>query len=229
MNRHHDASGPQRRIANTLEMRNLGTHSAVRLIDATLSAVDRRDVVWEHRFPTPEPAIRLFLVMLPHPDRWAAWSRMISILGADFLYGLVAAEAEEARIVERRRLRERKRIEELKGRRTESTGRTRLWMVLYGSRPEIVASRGHQRAVLLRLETVDEALRVWDWLRWQQHLIGEWLRMLDLEGVGPVETRILGGMFRQERRFKEQHTVYDPGRPLREWRPGIGSGDAYDR
>ena len=98
---------------------------------------------------------------------------------AAFVHGLIAAEAGLARRTEQQRLRERKRLDDLRRRRDEAARRTRLWLVLHGAGPRIVASRGDHHVVVMKLETIDEALRVWDWMRWQRRSVAEWLVILD--------------------------------------------------
>ena len=216
----HEARGPVPGIDYALGMRDLGTYAEVVLFDAADYLAGRYETVWVHRLATLRSANSLFLAMLPHPGRWASWARMISILGADFVHRLIVAEADWARRAALRRAKERKRREDAERRRDEAPRRTWMWPVLRGAVPRIVASRGDHRVVLIELETVDEALRVWDWMRWQRQSIDEWLVIHDMEGAEALQGVILRRMVSEERRSSARGRPDQPDRPLRNWRPG---------
>ena len=226
MDDHRETGGPTSGFPYVLRVRRLGTGAEVILCDAARHAAGRSEDVWRHRFETFEAANTLFLAMLPYPSRWLPWTRMISILGADFIHGLIAAEATMAKQAEERRTRERRRLEESKRRRNEAARRTWMWLVLRGEGPRVVASRGDHRVVIMELETIDEALRVWDWMRWQRRSIDEWLAIFDLEGSEALQAVILRRMVFAERRHKAAGGSRRAGRPLRDWRPGSDGTEA---
>lgn len=216
-----DFSGPR----YTLELREYGDHAEVAILRQPRDG-DEAGVfadVWTNGFATVEAARTIRDVMRDRPERWAAWARMSEILGADFVAGLIEAEALSAAEQEATRIeKERKRAK--KDREAEEESR-RVWMQLFVDRPRIVGRRGNGKFLELEVDTAVEARRIWDWVRWQRPAFDDWYALYEQAGEVAVEKLVLESMLITEKKVKASGLSAGGRRPLRYWRPETAHHD----
>jgi hypothetical protein len=172
--------------------------------------------VWSARFGSVEAARMIVQVMMRHPSRWGSWVRMARILGRDFLTGVIEAEViGAARLIDE----EAAWTPGEEGRATiRSAGTVRVSLVLKGP-PRIVAIRQGRTFMILTLETILEACRVWDWVRWQADAFDDWFTLARINGATALEVWILNAMRVDEAEAKAAGLAGDGPRPLQYWRP----------
>jgi hypothetical protein len=179
--------------------------------------------VWTNRFSDREAAHHVVRVMRGRPDRSAVWARMADILGTEFLTGLIEAEVAEADRVAFEELQRRRRYVHRREEVAREANAFHVSLVVEGL-PRIVASGGARRFMVLKLHTTVEALRVWDWVRWQKSSLPEWCAIIETRGAAALERAILDGMLAQEGSFRAAGLSAGGRRPLRHWRPAGGPG-----
>lgn len=212
-----DQPGPRMILALEMREHENGTEIAMMRIprDGTVPAIP--EDAWTHRFGSREAARRIFLIMMQNTHRWAAWTRMAQLLGADFLAGVIEAEIvaaaprTEPMLVEEASAVSRPDPEAI------ADELVQVWLVLGGGRPRIVGSRGGRRFLLMSFETTVDARRVWDWVRWQAHLYEGWYRLTEAAGMAALVQHIAQAVITDERLFGSRPP--GTGRPLRNWRP----------
>lgn len=168
--------------------------------------------VWTASFGNVEAARMIVQVMMSHPKRWASWVRMARMLGRDFLTGVIEAE-----VIGASRLLAEQRADD--DRHDDGDAETvHLSLVLEGS-PRIIAVREGRAFMVLTLETIVEARRVWDWVRWQANAFHEWFMLSQLSGATMLEVMILNSMRIDETAARDAGLAAEGPRPLRYWRP----------
>ena len=168
--------------------------------------------VWTASFGNVEAARMIVQVMMSHPKRWASWVRMARMLGRDFLTGVIEAE-----VIGASRLLAEQRADD--DRHDDGDAETvHLSLVLEGS-PRIIAVREGSAFMVLTLETIVEARRVWDWVRWQANAFHEWFMLSQLSGATMLEVMILNSMRIDETAARDAGLAAEGPRPLRYWRP----------
>lgn len=218
------AAGPI--YAIELREREKGADVALVRISGRASTVDQTEDVWTNRFASLEAAQVVMHVMATRHDRWAGWVRMADILGAEFLTGLIEAEVVQAGNLDGEP--ERRHGSSSSGKGSPNGKDTINVSLMLEGVPRIVASRRGRRFMVLRFDTVDEAWRVWDWVRWQAGCLKQWYDLFETQGVGVLRRLILVSVFAEERRARAAGVLSDEGRPLRYWRPP-GRADPDDR
>lgn len=193
------------------------------------AASDASKDVWGHQFGSLKAARVVMQVMMACPDRWPVWARMAVFLGKEFLTGLIEAEVLQARDAAAR-------TEEAAGagvRRREAMARraefVEVSLVLSG-RPRIIATHEGRSFMVIIRDTVSEARRLWDWIRWQTDSLQAWFHLARRYGSPALERFILGSMRAAEESVKAAGLAADGDRPLRDWRPADpASGNCRDR
>ncbi len=216
-----------------IELRNRDDGAEVAIVRVPKSATPRGafEDVWTNRFANLEAARTVMGVMMARPDRWAVWARMASILGADFLTGLIEAEVVEASMVAVREAEEAREDAERRNRAVRDVRVVHVHLVLEGV-PRIVASRGASRFMVMMLDSTIEARRVWDWVQWQTDSLQSWFLMAQTRGTAALEQFILDSMLTEEGKAKASGMSAGGRRPLRYWRPsgppGRETPDGFD-
>ncbi|WP_231420758.1 hypothetical protein [Sphingomonas sp. Leaf205] len=181
--------------------------------------------VWSARFGSVEAARMIVQVMMRHPSRWGSWVRMARILGREFLTGVIEAEViGAARLIDEEEA--ARRTDEERGDKVRSAGIVRLSLVLEGP-PRIVAVRQGRTFMVMMLETILEARRVWDWVRWQADAFDAWSALARIAGATALEVMILNSMRVDEAAARAAGHAASGPRPLRYWRPA-GRGEPRD-
>ncbi|WP_380784891.1 hypothetical protein [Sphingomonas sp. R86521] len=173
--------------------------------------------VWSARFGNVDAARMIVQVMMRRPDRWGSWVRMAKILGGDFLTGVIEAEVIGAERLIAEEEAER-RADDERREKTRAAVTVHLSLVLEGQ-PRIVAVRDGVSFMVLTLETVVGARRVWDWVRWQANAFQDWFVLAQLCGATALEVMILNSMRADEEKAKAAGLASRGLRPLRYWRP----------
>lgn len=206
-----------------VELREREDGAEVAIVSIPRSGADAglQSDVWSARVGNVEAARMIVQVMMSHPKRWGAWVRMAKILGRDFLTGVIEAEVIGAsRLLAEDEAEQRADDERHHGGDAETV---QLSLVVGGS-PRIVAVRGGRAFMVLTLETIVEARRVWDWVRWQANAFHEWFKLSQLGGATMLEVMILNSMRIDEAAARDAGLAAEGPRPLRYWRPaGRGS------
>ena len=180
----------------------------------TLETRDLQEDVWTCRFGNREDAIAARDAMMLLPHRWPAWAMLAPIVGHENVFYLIAHELQRAALASSvGRSTERRR-----SRAVGAGGGVRMDLMLSPEAPRIVGHHHGSMFLVMRFEAVAEALRVWDWVRWQQHALASWHALFLRDGPDAVERLILEGMFQQEASVPASSAL-DANRPLRDWRP----------
>jgi len=201
-----------------VELRELTDGAEVAIVSIPRSGKDAglQTDVWSARFGNVEAARMIVQVMMSHPKRWGSWVRMAGILGKDFLTGVIEAEVIGAsRLVAEDEAEQRADDDQHADGDAETV---HLSLMLEGS-PRIVAVRGGRVFMVLTLDTIVEARRVWDWVRWQASAFHEWFMLARLSGTTMLEVMILNSMRIDEAAARDAGLAAEGPRPLRYWRP----------
>ena len=202
-----------------VELREREDGAEVAIVSIPRSGADAglQTDVWTASFGNVEAARMIVQVMMSHPKRWASWVRMARMLGRDFLTGVIEAE-----VIGASRLLAEQRAED-DGHDDGDAETVHLSLVLEGS-PRIIAVREGRAFMVLTLETIVEARRVWDWVRWQANAFHEWFMLSQLSGATMLEVMILNSMRIDEAAAKDAGLAAEGPRPLRYWRPAGRGG-----
>jgi hypothetical protein len=169
--------------------------------------------VWTHRFANIESARIVAHLMMRRSDRWATWSRMATLLGADFLTGVIENEVVE---------RSRQWFGEAEPVRRSARGAAPMvveFSVHLDKPPRLVGKYNGEQFFVLEVGTDIAALRLWDWVRWQSESLPGWYRLAMAKGTIALEIEILDSTRRAELRAKADGRASDGPRPLRDWTP----------
>ncbi|TCP96431.1 hypothetical protein C8J46_109127 [Sphingomonas sp. PP-F2F-A104-K0414] len=206
-----------------VELRERKRGAEVAIVSIPRSGADAglQTDVWSASFGNVEAARMIVQVMMSRPKRWGSWVRMARILGREFLTGVIEAEV----IGASRLLAEDEAEQRADDDRHHDGGAktVHLSLVLEGN-PRIVAVREGRAFMVLTLETMVEARRVWDWVRWQANAFHEWFMLSQLSGATMLEVMILNSMRIDEAAVKDAGLAAEGPRPLRYWRPAGRGG-----
>lgn len=222
----------------TIELRTEGREAEVALVKTFVTgSPDAPSVdVWTHRFTGLDAARTVFDAMFAFPGRWETWARLASLLGSDFLDGVIETEILEAgagmmtATTSDEAGPTRELPKQCVGSETEAgEGEIRVRIVIGDGLSRIVASRNGVPFMRLALPTPAQANRVWDWVRWQTGSYGRWFELAEREGPYAVARMIIQSVLDTERRVGTVRGRKDAQRPLRNWRPHPrGSATEYD-
>lgn len=222
----------------TIELRTEGREAVVALVKTFVTgSPDAPSVdVWTHRFTGLDAARTVFDAMFAFPARWESWARLASLLGSDFLDGVIETEILKAGagMMTATPTDEAGPTRELArrcvGSETEAgEGEIRVRIAIEDGVSRIVASRNGEPFMRLALPTPAQANRVWDWVRWQTGSYWQWFELAEREGPYVVARMIIHSVLDTERRVGTVRGQGDAQRPLRHWRPHPrGNVDEYD-
>lgn len=177
--------------------------------------------VWNARFGQVDAARIIVEVMMRNPHRWGSWVRMAKMLGKDFLTGVIEAEVIGASRLTAEEAEEHENDERY---HAERSAKAIDMSLVLDENPRIVAARDGRAFMVLTLETIVEARRVWDWVRWQAVAFQEWFVLARLGGATALEVMILNSMRIDEAKAKAAGLASSGPRPLRYWRPAGRAG-----
>ncbi|WP_242416524.1 hypothetical protein [Sphingomonas panni] len=181
--------------------------------------------VWSHPFTDREVARTVYRRLFSRRRHLRWWGRMADLLGARFLDGVLDAEILAAS--DGPRMAERSSAPRRAGtsRRPPGADVVRMRLVVKDGMGRIEARRAGRRFMVLGARSVEEAVRIWDWVRWQEREYRGWAELVDRDGPFAVATRIMASVLAAERAAHEAGRVADPMRPLRFWRSEHGRYD----
>lgn len=225
----------------TIELRTEGREAEVALVKTFVTGgPDAPSVdVWTHRFTDLAAARTVFGAMFARPACWATWARLVTLLGSDFLDGVIETEILKASTRKSTTTSDeagptREAAERYVENGTEAgDGEIRVRLVIEDDVSRIMASRNDVSFMGLALTTPAQAYRVWDWVRWQTGSYGQWFDLAVQEGPYAVARMIIQSVLDMERRLGAAPGQGDAQRPLRHWRPyqrgdGAGCDDGHD-
>lgn len=219
-----------------IEIRVADGLAEIALVAHVPGADGRPADVWSHRFASVRAAGLAVGSMVKLRREWGRWGRMASLLGPDFLDGVMDGDLLAVASSDHARRRSDRSGTSLRSESGRPRATIRMRLSLEAGESCIVASREGRTFMRLALPTPLQARRVWDWLRWQTDRYRSMFEFHEREGAPALVVLIVAEVMEAERRAMLVHGPRDPERPLRHWRPsgldpdpeawGEGSDDA---